>query len=142
MVSYFMSSHPGSTLKEAVLLAEYMRDHHIHPEQVQDFYPTPGTRATTMYYTGYDPMTMKKVYVPKTYEEKAMQRALLQYRNPQNHELVRKALRIAHREDLIGLGPKCLVPPDGRKAERKEKGIREERKVKHTPRYAKRKGKR
>ncbi len=144
MVSYFMSSHPGSTLKEAVLLAEYMRDHHIHPEQVQDFYPTPGTRATTMYYTGYDPMTMKKVYVPKTYEEKAMQRALLQYRNPQNHELVRKALRKAHREDLIGTGPKCLVPPSriDKKIERKEKGVQEGRKVKHTPRYANKKGKR
>lgn len=113
IVSYFMSSHPGSTLKEAIILAEYMRDHHIHPEQVQDFYPTPGTRATTMYYTGYDPMTMKKVYVPKTYEEKAMQRALLQYRNPQNYDLVRKALQIAGREDLIGYGHRCLVPPKG-----------------------------
>jgi radical SAM superfamily enzyme YgiQ (UPF0313 family) len=111
MVSYFMSSHPGSTLKEAVQLAEYMRDHRINPDQVQDFYPTPGTRATTMYYTGYDPMTMKQVYVPKSYEEKAMQRALLQYRNPQNHDLVRKALVLCGREDLIGYGPRCLVPP-------------------------------
>lgn len=111
LVSYYMSSHPGSTLKEAIELAEYMRDHHIAPEQVQDFYPTPGTRATCMYYTGYDPMTMKKVYVPKTYEEKAMQRALLQYRNPKNHELVRKALILAGREDLIGYGPKALIPP-------------------------------
>ncbi len=113
IVSYFMSSHPGSTLKEAVQLAEYMRDHRINPDQVQDFYPTPGTRATTMYYTGYDPMTMKQVYVPKSYEEKAMQRALLQYRNPQNHDLVRKALMLCGREDLIGYGPRCLVPPKG-----------------------------
>lgn len=121
MVSYFMSSHPGSTLKEAVELAEYMRDHHINPDQVQDFYPTPGTRATTMYYTGYDPMTMEKVYVPRTYEEKAMQRALLQFRNPKNFDLVRKALHICGREDLIGFGSKCLVPSKGRGRELERK---------------------
>lgn len=122
LVSYYMSSHPGSTLKEAICLAEYMRDHHIQPEQVQDFYPTPGTRATCMYYTGYDPLTLKKVYVPKSYEEKAMQRALLQYRNPANHELVRKALLRGGRADLIGYGPHALVPPassDGKRRKNK-----------------------
>lgn len=111
LVSYYMSSHPGSTLKSAVELAEYMRDKHIQPDQVQDFYPTPGTRATCMYYTGYDPMTLKKVYVPRSYEEKQMQRALLQYRNPANYELVRKALVKCGREDLIGYGPHALIPP-------------------------------
>ncbi len=109
VVPYLMSSHPGSTLKEAVALAEYLRDIGYRPEQVQDFYPTPSTISTCMYYTGYDPRTMKKVYVPTTPHEKAMQRALIQYRNPKNKELVTEALRLAHREDLIGSGRHCLV---------------------------------
>lgn len=111
LVPYFMSSHPGSGLREAVELAEYVRDMGYNPEQVQDFIPTPGTLSTCMYYTGLDPRTMEKVYVPKNPHEKAMQRALLQYRNPKNHGLVLEALRRAGREDLIGYGPKCLVPP-------------------------------
>lgn len=111
LVPYLMSSHPGSSLKEAVELAEYLRDNRIHPEQVQDFYPTPGTLATCMFYTGLDPRTMEKVYVPRSPEEKAMQRALLQYRRPENYELVYKALIKAGRKDLIGFGPKCLIRP-------------------------------
>ena len=111
LVPYLMSSHPGSTLKDAVQLAEYLRDIGHQPEQVQDFYPTPGTLSTAMYYTGLDPRTMQQVYVPRSYEEKAMQRALLQYKNPANWDIVRRALRICGREDLIGFGPKCLVPP-------------------------------
>ena len=104
-----MSSHPGSTLKEAIELAEYIREMGYNPEQVQDFYPTPSTLSTVMYYTGLDPRTMDKVYVPTDPHEKAMQRALIQYRNPKNYYLVREALMTAHREDLIGSGPKCLI---------------------------------
>ena len=114
LVPYLMSSHPGSTMKEAVELAEYIRDMGYNPEQVQDFYPTPSTLSTVMYYTGLDPRTMEKVYVPTDPHEKAMQRALIQYRNPKNYYLVKEALIAAHREDLIGSGPKCLiraVPP-------------------------------
>ena len=114
LVPYLMSSHPGSTLKEAIMLAEYIRDMGYNPEQVQDFYPTPSTLSSVMYYTGLDPRTMDKVYVPTDPHEKAMQRALIQYRNPKNYYLVREALMKAHREDLIGSGPKCLiraVPP-------------------------------
>ena len=114
LVPYLMSSHPGSTLKEASELAEYIREMGYNPEQVQDFYPTPSTLSTVMYYTGLDPRTMEKVYVPTDPHEKAMQRALIQYRNPKNYYLVREALIKAHREDLIGSGPKCLiraVPP-------------------------------
>jgi len=114
LVPYLMSSHPGSSLKEAIELAEYIRDMGYNPEQVQDFYPTPSTLSTVMYYTGIDPRTMEKVYVPADPHEKAMQRALIQYRNPKNYYLVREALLNAHREDLIGSGPKCLiraVPP-------------------------------
>jgi uncharacterized radical SAM protein YgiQ len=129
VVPYFISSHPGSTLDDAVMLAEYMRDHRIYAEQVQDFYPTPGTVSTVMYYTGIDPYTMKPVYVPKG-EEKRMQRALLQYRDKRNERLVREALLAAHREDLIGYGKKALVPPEKPKKERegqprKRKGERE-----------------
>ena len=109
VVPYLMSSHPGSTLKEAVELAEYVRDMGYMPEQVQDFYPTPATISTCIYYTGIDPRTMKHVYVPKNPHEKAMQRALIQYRNPKNYDLVKEALIKAHREDLIGNGPKCLI---------------------------------
>ena len=114
LVPYLMSSHPGSTLKEAIELAEYIREMGYNPEQVQDFYPTPSTLSTVMYYTGLDPRTMDKVYVPTDAHEKAMQRALIQYRDPKNYYLVREALLAAHREDLIGSGPKCLiraVPP-------------------------------
>lgn len=111
VVPYLMSSHPGSTLKEAIELAEYIRELGYMPEQVQDFYPTPSTISTCMYYTGVDPRTMEKVYVPKSPHEKAMQRALIQYRNPQNYDLVKEALLKAGREDLIGFGTKCLIPP-------------------------------
>ena len=106
-----MSSHPGSDMKEAVKLAEYLRDIGYNPQQVQDFYPTPSTMSTVMYYTGVDPRTMKPVYTPKNPHEKAMQRALMQYRNPANYELVKEALHIAGREDLIGFGPECLIKP-------------------------------
>jgi hypothetical protein len=111
LVPYLMSSHPGSTLKEAIELAEYVCDMGVNPEQVQDFIPTPGTLSTCMYYTGLNPQTMEPVYIPRSLHEKAMQRALIQYRNPKNHKLVEEALRLAHREDLIGYGPKCLIRP-------------------------------
>lgn len=111
LVPYLMSSHPGSTLKEAVTLAEYLRDLGYMPEQVQDFYPTPSTISTCMYYTGVDPRTMEKVYIPRQPHEKAMQRALIQYRNPKNYDLVAEALVQAHRTDLIGYEKKCLIRP-------------------------------
>jgi uncharacterized radical SAM protein YgiQ len=111
LVPYLMSSHPGSTLKEAVELAEYLRDIGYMPEQVQDFYPTPSTMSTVMYYTGINPIDMKPVYVCKNPHEKAMQRALIQYRNPKNYELVMEALKLAHREDLIGFDKHCLIRP-------------------------------
>ena len=111
LVPYLMSSHPGSTLKEAVELAEYCRDLGYNPEQVQDFYPTPSTISTCIYYTGVDPRTMQPVYVPKSPHEKALQRALIQYRSPKNHDFVREALRKAGRTDLIGYDEKCLVRP-------------------------------
>ena len=111
LVPYLMSSHPGSTLKEAVELAEHLRDLGYMPEQVQDFYPTPSTISTCMYYTGLDPRTMEPVYVPTNPHEKAMQRALIQYRNPDNYDLVKEALIKAGREDLIGFDQKCLIKP-------------------------------
>ncbi|MCM1308633.1 MAG: YgiQ family radical SAM protein [Butyrivibrio sp.] len=111
LVPYLMSSHPGSTLKDAVALAEYIRDIGYMPEQVQDFYPTPSTISTCMYFTGVDPRTMEKVYVAKSPHEKAMQRALIQYRRPENYELVKEALLKAERADLIGFGRGCLIPP-------------------------------
>lgn len=111
VVPYLMSSHPGSTMKEAIRLAEYLRDLGYMPEQVQDFYPTPSTISTVMYYTGIDPRTMEKVYVPTNPHEKAMQRALIQYRNPKNYELVVEALTLANRTDLIGFDKKCLIRP-------------------------------
>lgn len=116
LVPYLMSSHPGSTLKEAIELAEYCRDLGYMPEQVQDFYPTPSTISTCMYYTGLDPRTLEPVYVPKNPHEKAMQRALIQYRDPKNYDLVKEALIKGHREDLIGFGPKCLIRPGNTKA--------------------------
>ncbi len=117
LIPYLMSSHPGSGLTEAVTLAEYIRDLGYMPEQVQDFYPTPSTISTCMYYTGVDPRTMKKVYIPTNPHEKAMQRALIQYRRPENYDLVKEALVKAGRQDLIGFDEKCLIPP---------------RKIKHT----------
>lgn len=111
LVPYLMSSHPGCSLKDAVALAEYLRDSGHQPEQVQDFYPTPGTLSTCMYHTGLDPRDMTPLYVPRTAHEKAMQRALLQWKNPANHALIREALRLCGREDLIGFGRGCLVPP-------------------------------
>ena len=115
LVPYLISSHPGSTLADAVALAEYLNRTGRQPEQVQDFYPTPGTLSTCMYYTGIDPRTMEPVYVPRSPKEKAMQRALLQWRQPQNRRLVLEALRLAGREDLIGTGKKCLIAPPAKK---------------------------
>ncbi len=111
LVPYFISSHPGCTLEDAVLLAEYIRDLGYNPEQVQDFIPTPGSMATAMFYTGIDPRTMEAVYVPRSAQEKAYQRALLQYRDPKNYDLVYEALIKAHRQDLIGFDSKCLIKP-------------------------------
>lgn len=125
VVPYLMSSHPGSTMKEAIELAEYVRDLGYMPEQVQDFYPTPSTLSTCMYYTGYDPRTMEKVYTPVSHHEKEMQRALIQYRKPENYDLVKEALLANNRNDLIGFGPKCLIPPRkirSRSNEKVEKG--------------------
>lgn len=129
VVPYLISSHPGSTLHEAVKLAEYVRDLGYMPEQVSDFYPTPSTLSTVMYYTGVDPRTMEKIYVPKSFKEKALQRALIQYRNPQNYDLVREALEKTHRMDLIGYGPKCLIRPERPKSvqgdnHHKKKGVK------------------
>lgn len=111
LVPYFMSSHPGCTLDDAIELAEFLRDQHMTPEQVQDFIPTPGSLSTAMYYTGINPLTGELVYVAKKAREKAMQRALMQYKNPDNYNLVKEALLIAGRQDLIGFGEKCLIPP-------------------------------
>ena len=128
VVPYLMSSHPGCTLRDAVELAEYLRDTGHNPEQVQDFYPTPSTLSTVMYYTGLDPRTMEPVYVPKNPHEKAMQRALMQYRDPKNYALVKEALVRAGRTDLIGFTPKCLIrpyPPKGEKSEPRRAGAAE-----------------
>jgi radical SAM superfamily enzyme YgiQ (UPF0313 family) len=111
VVPYLMSSHPGSTLKDAVKLAEYLNKNHLNPEQVQDFYPTPGSISTCMYYTGIDPRTMNPVYVATDYKEKMMQRALLQYKKPENYSLVLEALKKTNRLDLVGFGPGCLINP-------------------------------
>lgn len=128
LVPYLMSSHPGSTLKDAVELAVFLKKEGVRPEQVQDFYPTPGTISTAMFYTGLDPYTMKEVYVPRSPKEKAMQRALLQSFKPENRALVMEALKRAGRGDLIGTGPQCLIRPDrpaGRGDRKKQKGGRE-----------------
>ena len=130
LVPYLMSSHPGSTLKDAIQLAEAVRDMGYMPEQVQDFYPTPSTISTCMYYTGLDPQTMESVYIPRNAHEKAMQRALVQYRNPDNYELVKEALLKAGRQDLIGFGPQCLIRP------RKEIGRKEGERTKQKSRKA------
>jgi len=113
LVPYLMSSHPGATLSDAVELAEFLRDIHCHPEQVQDFIPTPGTVSTCMFHTGIDPLTGERVYVPRSAHEKKQQRALLQYRSPANRKLVEETLRAVGREDLIGTGPRCLIRPSG-----------------------------
>lgn len=129
LVPYLMSSHPGCSIKEAVELSCYLRDLGYMPEQVQDFYPTPSTISTCMYYTGLDPRTMKPVYVEKNPHRKAMQRALMQYRKPENYKLVCEALKEAGREDLIGFGPKCLIRPRGiRSAEGRAAFFREQKK--------------
>ncbi|MBE6603321.1 MAG: YgiQ family radical SAM protein [Ruminococcaceae bacterium] len=120
LVPYLMSSHPGSTLADAVTLAECLKRDHYAPEQVQDYYPTPGTASTVMFYTGINPLTMKPVFVPRDYHEKQLQRALLQFNRPQNADAVREALKRAHREDLIGTAPHSLVRPATRKAQAKE----------------------
>jgi uncharacterized radical SAM protein YgiQ len=112
LVPYLMSSHPGSTVKDAIELALFLKRNKMRPEQVQDFYPTPGTVSTCMFYTGLDPNTLNKVYVPKTAKEKAEQRALLQYFKPENRAIVLAALKKANRYDLIGTGKNCLVAPD------------------------------
>lgn len=125
VVPYLMSSHPGCTIKEAVKLAEYVRDMGFMPEQVQDFYPTPSTMSTCMYYTGLDPRTGEKVYVPKSVREKAMQRALLQYKNPENYELVKEALLKSGRSDLIGFDKKCLIRPRGGKGKPEKEHVRD-----------------
>lgn len=127
LVPYLMSSHPGSTMKEAIELAEYLRDLGYMPEQVQDFYPTPSTISTCMYYTGYDPRTMQPVYVPINPHEKAMQRALIQYRDPKNYELVKEALLREGRDDLIGFGPECLITPRAMKIMGEKKGKNRQR---------------
>ena len=112
LVPYLISSHPGATMKAAIKLTEYLNKIHHMPEQVQDFYPTPGTISTCMFYTGIDPRNMKKVYVPKDREVKQMQRALLQYRKKENYNLILKALKEAGREDLIGFDEKCIIRPN------------------------------
>jgi uncharacterized radical SAM protein YgiQ len=122
LVPYLMSSHPGSTIKDAIELAVFLKEEGLHPEQVQDFYPTPGTISTCMFYTGLDPYTLKPIYVPRTSAEKAAQRALLQYFRPENRQIVLRALKEAGRQDLIGTGPKCLVAPDAsQRGQRKPK---------------------
>ena len=145
VVPYLMSSHPGCTLRDAVTLAEYLRDTGHEPEQVQDFYPTPSTLSTVMYYTGLDPRTMEKVYVPKNPHEKAMQRALMQYRSPANYALVKEALVKAGRTDLIGFTPQCLIRPYPPKTDRPAREKKDVPKAQSAPRAQKapeRRGKR
>ena len=136
LVPYLMSSHPGSTLKEAVELAEYCRDLGYMPEQVQDFYPTPSTLSTCMYYTGIDPRTGQSVYVPKSPHEKAMQRALIQYRDPKHYDLVLEALRKTGRMDLVGYGSKCLIRP-GREKDSTNTGREKQVNTSKKPAYKK-----
>ena len=136
LVPYLMSSHPGSTLKEAVELAEFLRDLCYMPEQVQDFYPTPSTISTCMYYTGLDPRTMQPVYVATNPHEKAMQRALIQYRNPENYDLVHEALIKAGREDLIGFDEKCLIRPRKLKSEKSGKPQAKTQSGRTKPKYS------
>ncbi|HFD2029388.1 TPA: YgiQ family radical SAM protein [Clostridium perfringens] len=155
IIPYLMSSHPGCKLEDAIMLAEYLRDINYQPEQVQDFYPTPGTLSTTMFYTGLDPLTMEEVYIPRSKEEKAMQRALLQFKNPKNYNIVYDALVKAGREDLIGNGPKCLIrdknsfgkgnnhsnhKSDGRKSRNENSGRRESEDKKRSSHSKKQRG--
>ena len=133
LVPYLMSSHPGSRLEDAVDLALYTKEIGLNPEQVQDYYPTPGTASTVMFYTGINPMTGKEIYCPTDYKEKQLQRALLQYRRPENRNMVREALTRCGREDLIGFGKECLVRPDTRhfpseKKENKKTAPKEQKK--------------
>lgn len=130
LVPYLMSSHPGCDLEAAIDLAVYLKKIHHTPEQVQDFYPTPMTRSTTMYYTGMDPLTMEPVYVPKSPKEKAMQRALMQFSYPQNYDLVYEALKQANRLDLVGYGPNCLIKP---KTNRPGSGASHHKRIEHAP---------
>ena len=142
LVPYLMSSHPGSTLNDAIELALYLKEHGINPQQVQDFYPTPGTISTCMFYTELNPFTMEKVYVPKTPKEKAMQRALLQFKNPDNYSLVLEALKSAHREDLIGFSQNCLIRPRNyRRKEENGKNFKRQDSVRKNQRGVKRRGK-
>ena len=141
IVPYLMSSHPGSTIRSAIVLAEYLRDINYTPEQVQDFYPTPGTLSTCMYHTGLDPRTMKSVYVPKSMKEKKMQRALLQYKNPKNYDLVVEALKLEGREDLIGNGKQCLVKERNPYQRRHKKPTNAPKQGKHKHSNSKRKRK-
>ena len=139
IVPYLISSHPGSTLKDAIALAEAVRDMGYMPEQVQDFYPTPSTISTVMYYTGVDPRTMKPVYIPSDPHEKAMQRALIQYKKPENYELVKEALLKEGRNDLIGFDKKCLIPP--RKIAGKTGGGQNHRKTRDSRKHMEKPGK-
>ena len=129
LVPYLMSSHPGSTIKDAVAVAQFLKKYNIRPEQVQDFYPTPGTVSTCMFYTGLDPITMEKVYVPRSMEEKAQQRALLQYYRPENRAIVMAALKKANRLDLIGTGKNCLIAPDRGAKNAPQKPIQKKKKI-------------
>ena len=131
LVPYLISSHPGCTLRDAVRLAEYLNKTGRQPEQVQDFYPTPGTLSTCMYYTGLDPRTLEPVYVPKSRKEKAMQRALLQWKKPDKRETVIEALKAANRPDLIGYGKACLIRPD--KPDKTAAGGKKTGKIARTP---------
>ncbi len=135
LVPYLMSSHPGSGMKDAVELALCLKKNNYAPEQVQDYYPTPGTASTVMYYTGIDPLTMKSVYVETDYHRKQLQRALLQYNRPQNAALVREALSVAGRTDLIGYAPNCLVPPERAPKKPQEKKPPERREAKKSPKH-------
>ncbi len=132
VIPYFISSHPGSDLKAAITLAEYHRDNGLQTDQVQDYYPTPGTLSTAMYYTGVDPRTMEPIYVAREEKDKNMQRALLRYHDPKNHKLVREALKKANRTELIGFGEDCIVPPEGASVERFEMS-RPKRRAAETP---------
>ena len=127
-----MSSHPGCTLEEAVELAVFLKKHNIRPEQVQDFYPTPGTISTAMFWTGLNPYTMEPVFVPRTPEEKRMQRALLQYFKPENHDIVEKALIMAKRRDLIGTGKDCLIAPSPQRPAQRGSASNRRTDAKHT----------
>ena len=144
LVPYLMSSHPGSTINDAIELSLFLKREGLHPEQVQDFYPTPGTVSTCMFYTGLDPFTMEEVYVPRTQKEKAQQRALLQYFKPENHRIVHDALRRAGRHDLIGTGKNCLVSPintpvEKRDSNKNNSGRNNRKSINHKKKYSRKK---